>query len=156
MSYSILFYYFVLYLLFRKMLDDNTFDLVDKFYGEFHPGQPHGVNRAFRDKISSDLGARGKEVLRSKDMHLVSWSSFWKVTVRFVDKKNEGLNADKTIESDFTKYSFLESIYPNLFPEWEISAQLSIGKKFFMMSMKIEIFRFLTYFIGFSKKKSLL
>ena len=43
----------------RKMLDQKTFDLVDKFYGEFHRWQPHGQNSTYIDKIVADLKSQG-------------------------------------------------------------------------------------------------
>jgi hypothetical protein len=43
----------------RRMLDANTFDLIDKWYGEFHPSQPVGVSKQFKDKMHRDIKTRG-------------------------------------------------------------------------------------------------
>ncbi|XP_078615347.1 uncharacterized protein LOC144884163 [Branchiostoma floridae x Branchiostoma japonicum] len=48
----------------KKMLEDGTFKWVDKYYGEFHPGQPViGWNRTAMSKLVSDVKKTGKPVI---------------------------------------------------------------------------------------------
>ena len=48
---------------FRKMLDANIFDLVDKFYGEFHPYQNVTVSKEFQKRIHQDLKKLGESTM---------------------------------------------------------------------------------------------
>ncbi|XP_077994281.1 uncharacterized protein LOC144448010 isoform X2 [Glandiceps talaboti] len=47
----------------KKMLAENTFDWIDKFYGEFHPWQPTGYNSEQKKKITDDMRASGIKFL---------------------------------------------------------------------------------------------
>ena len=43
----------------RKIMDEGIFDLVDKFYGEFHPFDPVGVDKTYMRQVVEDLKAKG-------------------------------------------------------------------------------------------------
>ncbi|XP_019647522.1 PREDICTED: uncharacterized protein LOC109487863 [Branchiostoma belcheri] len=43
------------YTILKKMLQEDTFRWIDKFYGEFHPGQPTGWSKEQKSKLMEDL-----------------------------------------------------------------------------------------------------
>ncbi|XP_035682684.1 uncharacterized protein LOC118420087 [Branchiostoma floridae] len=55
------------YTILKKMLQDNTFRWIDKFYGEFHPGQPTGWTKEQKRKLMDDL--------KKNKINQVSWAA---------------------------------------------------------------------------------
>ncbi|XP_078605517.1 uncharacterized protein LOC144878607 [Branchiostoma floridae x Branchiostoma japonicum] len=48
----------------KKMLEDGTFKWVDKYYGEFHPGQPvTGWDKEQKAKLPSEVGKKGRPMV---------------------------------------------------------------------------------------------
>ncbi|XP_022107635.1 uncharacterized protein LOC110988447 isoform X2 [Acanthaster planci] len=48
----------------RKMIDDNAFAYIDKYYGEYHDGQPTGWSKEGKNKIRSDIRKAGFTMIK--------------------------------------------------------------------------------------------
>ncbi|XP_078663428.1 uncharacterized protein LOC144906735 isoform X2 [Branchiostoma floridae x Branchiostoma belcheri] len=81
----------------RKMLEDGTFNWVDKYYGEFHGWQPvTGWDKKKKDKLVSDVQKNGKPFL--------SWAAEYR-TYQDFDTMHPPLVSESFVGSAGTVYS---------------------------------------------------